>query len=240
MVLLQTHLALSDGVGGWAPQYDPSLFSQGLMYHYSQSASSNPSGAPLKHLQAAYDKTMTDEHVLAGSATAVGVSLSGTGDLKGINLGDSGLTILRRSQPIYSTSAQTHYFNCPRQLTKTPGDSQNDNLVMDKPSSGDQFRFPLEPNDLIIMYTDGLSDNVPTEHLGVLYNSISQLLELPENSHLSPQDKDAERARIMADVLVAYGRMAMTRTGDEEGWKTPFQLEAKRNGFEFKGGKVDE
>ena len=233
-------MALSDGVGGWGPEYDPSLFSQALMFHYAQSASASPSGSSSKHLQKAYDHTLADEHVPAGSATAVAVSLSGNGELKGVNLGDSGLTILRRAQPVYSTSSQTHYFNCPYQLTKTPAERGDDGLVTDTPSKADPIRFALQPNDLVIMYTDGLSDNVPPEHLSILYNSVNQLLELPENNHLSPQDKDAERARIMADVLVAYGRMAMTRTGEEEGWKTPFQLEAKRHGYDFKGGKVDE
>jgi protein phosphatase PTC7 len=231
---------LSDGVGGWAPEYDPSLFSQALMYHYAQSASASPSGACSKHLQKAYDNTLTDSNVPAGSATAVAVSLSGNGDLKGINLGDSGLTVLRRAEPVYSTSSQTHYFNCPYQLTKTPADRSGENNVTDKPSSADPIRFALQPSDMVIMFTDGLSDNVPVEHLSILYNSVNQLMELPENNHLSPQDKDAERARIMADVLVAYGRMAMTRTGEEEGWKDPFQLEAKRHGYDFKGGKVDE
>lgn len=210
------------------------------MYHYSQSASSNPSAAPSNHLDTAYAKTLTNEHVLAGSATAVAVSLSGTGKLSGLNLGDSGLTILRQAQPIYSTASQTHYFNCPYQLTKHPVDQDAAKLVTDLPGAADQFKFELQPNDLVIMYTDGLSDNVPLEHLSILYNSVSQLLEMPENSHLSPQDKDAERARIMADVLVAYGRMAMTRKGDEPGWKTPFELEAKKHGYDFKGGKVDE
>lgn len=210
------------------------------MYHYAQSATASPSSQPSKHLQSAYDNTMADEHIVAGSATAVAVSLSGAGDLKGVNLGDSGLTILRRSQPVYSTSAQTHYFNCPLQLTKSPGGEDSGNVVTDKASAADPIRFALEPNDMIVLYTDGLSDNVPPEHLAVLYNSVSQLLEMPGNNHLSPQDKDAERARIMADVLVAYGRMAMTRTGKEEGWKTPFELEAKRHGYDFQGGKVDE
>ena len=210
------------------------------MYHYSQSASSNPSALPPKHLESAYAKTLTNEHVLAGSATAVAVSMTGTGSLNGINLGDSGLTILRKAQPVFHTASQTHYFNCPYQLTKHPVGQAEANLVTDLPTSADEFKFTLEPNDLVIMYTDGLSDNVPLEHLPILYNSVSQLLEMPENSHLSPQDKDAERARIMADVLVAYGRMAMTRKGDEPGWKTPFELEAKKHGYDFKGGKVDE
>jgi hypothetical protein len=29
------------------------------------------------------------------------------------SLGDSGATILREDQPIYTTPVQTHYFNCP-------------------------------------------------------------------------------------------------------------------------------
>lgn len=233
-------MALSDGVGGWAPEYDPSLFSQALMFHYAESAVASPSGAPSTHLANAYAKTMSDDNVPAGSATAVGLSLSGDGALKGVNLGDSGMTILRQAQSVYSTKSQTHYFNCPYQLTKTPAERASDNLVIDKPSAADPIRFALQPNDMIIMYTDGLSDNVLPEHLPILYNSVSQLLELPENNHLSPQDKDAERARIMADVLVAYGRMAMTRTGEEPGWKTPFQMEAKKHGHDFKGGKIDE
>lgn len=33
-----THLAISDGVGGWSDTVDPSFFSQALMYHYSMTA----------------------------------------------------------------------------------------------------------------------------------------------------------------------------------------------------------
>ena len=47
-------------------------------------------------------------------------------------------------------------------------------------------------------------------------------------------------ARLFADVLVGYGRMAMARTGDEPGWKTPFEVEARKEGYAHKGGKVDE
>ncbi len=47
-------------------------------------------------------------------------------------------------------------------------------------------------------------------------------------------------ARLFADVLVGYGRMAMARTGDEPGWKTPFEVEARKEGYGFKGGKMDE
>lgn len=94
--------------------------------------------------------------------------------------------------------------------------------------------------------TDGLSDNLPTAHLPLLSARISSLLSHPTNAHLSPQDRADERARLLADVLLAYGRMAMARTGTEvdsegrPGWKTPFEEEAARNGYRYLGGKVDE
>lgn len=32
------------------------------------------------------------------------------------SLGDSGLTILRKGQPVFETQSQTHFFNCPVSL----------------------------------------------------------------------------------------------------------------------------
>ena len=91
--------------------------------------------------------------------------------------------------------------------------------------------------------TDGLSDNLPPAHLPTLSSRLNALLDSPSNSHLSPLDRAEEKARLLADVLVGYGRMAMARTGNEDGgrgWKTPFEEAARREGYEFKGGKVDE
>lgn len=79
-----THLSLSDGVGGWAPRYDPSLFSQSLMHRYASAAISSPSSPPWEVLKKAYQGVLAESKVEAGSATAVGVSLSETGDLRGV------------------------------------------------------------------------------------------------------------------------------------------------------------
>jgi protein phosphatase PTC7 len=49
-----------------------------------------------------------------------------------------------------------------------------------------------------------------------------------------------ELARLFADVLVAYGRTGMQKTGGEKGWKTPFEVEAAKEGLRFEGGKIDE
>lgn len=48
---------------------------------------------------------------------------------------------------------------------------------------------------------------------------------------------------------MGHGRSAMTRTGDEveevdgkvtRAWRTPFEVEAAKEGLRYKGGKVDE
>ena len=77
-------MALSDGVGGWAPQVDPSLFAQALMYHYAKSASSSPSSTPWDILKKGYEGVLADDSVTAGSSTAVAIALSDNGELKGV------------------------------------------------------------------------------------------------------------------------------------------------------------
>lgn len=79
-----THMALSDGVGGWADQTDPSLFSQALMYYYARSAGKSPVSAPWELLESAYEGVKGEEGVPMGSATAVGVGLGDTGELRGV------------------------------------------------------------------------------------------------------------------------------------------------------------
>jgi protein phosphatase PTC7 len=84
-----THLAISDGVGGWSDTVDPSFFSQGLMYHYGASArgegpASAKASTPLDHLRNAYNGVLSEKIVVAGGATACGVSLNARGELMGV------------------------------------------------------------------------------------------------------------------------------------------------------------
>lgn len=81
------------------------------------------------------------------------------------------------------------------------------------------------------------------EHVQQLNTAIGDLLRSEANVHLTSEERAHEHARLLADVLVAAGRNAMTRTGKEEGgkgWKTPFEIEAKKNGKNWPGGKIDD
>ncbi|ORX38264.1 phosphatase 2C-like domain-containing protein [Kockovaella imperatae] len=243
------HFAISDGVGGWSDVVDPSFFSQALMYHYAKSSSSLETAHPRAILKQAYERVLKEESVVAGSATACGIAVDSKGVLRGVNMGDSGCTILRDGKVIFETPALTHYFNCPTQLTKTPKGMDASGVVRDQPDNekcSDTFEAQLQPGDIILLYTDGLSDNVPSAHFPLLLSHLRGIMDHPDNADLSPAERDSELARLFADVLVAYGRRAMVRTGeevDESGkpsWKTPFEVEAKKAGLNFKGGKIDD
>ncbi|KLT39579.1 hypothetical protein CC85DRAFT_288376 [Cutaneotrichosporon oleaginosum] len=240
-----THIAASDGVGGWAPQFDPSLYSQALMFHYAQALTASPSMAPWEALNRAYAAVEADDNVKAGSATAVGVSMGETGKGQAINLGDSGLTILRNGKPVFESLAQTHFFNCPYQLSKTPPSMRSPDLITDTPAQADKFEFDLEPGDVVLLYTDGMSDNLPAERIPLLNAAVLQTLELEANADLSVEEKRAAHARLLADVLVAASRYGMCFSGEEDlskggAWKTPFEIEAKKNRRDFIGGKIDD
>ncbi|ORY29690.1 phosphatase 2C-like domain-containing protein [Naematelia encephala] len=240
------HLALSDGVGGWGDTVDPSLFSQSLMYHYALSATDSPSRTPIENLKKAYEGVTKDQGVPAGGGTGVGVRLGSDGEMLGVNMGDSGCLVVRNNTVLYETPSMTHYFNCPYQLSKIPPSMASGGMItdsLDDPKTYMKFSINLIPGDVILLYTDGLSDNVPIPHLTSLLTQIDALLSHPSNSHLGYIDRQKERARLFADVLVGYGRMAMAKTGQEDGvaaWKTPFQIEAAKHGYDFRGGKIDD
>lgn len=152
-------LAVADGVGGWAEQnVDSSLYSQGLckklltIITFSIEGTLNEKGEeilgdPKSILIAAVSKT-----TVTGSSTCCIASLSDV--LHFANLGDSGFALLRHSngslETVLKSSEQCHGFNFPYQVG-TGGDN---------PGAADGYKVPAECNDILIMGTDGLWDNV--------------------------------------------------------------------------------
>jgi hypothetical protein len=59
--------------------------------------------------------------------------------------------------------------------------------------------------------TDGLSDNVHNSQILALLKHVDSTLASPTNAFLLPEEKALERARLFADVLVAYARLCMSR-----------------------------
>ncbi|KAH7889705.1 phosphatase 2C-like domain-containing protein [Phlebopus sp. FC_14] len=241
-------LGVADGVGGWVDSgVDPSLFSQALMYHAHRYSRDSWAGepeidptqdydipqrvdgcelTPYQCLKLAYSGILGEKHVQAGSSTACLISLNASsGVLRAANLGDSGFLIIRSSAVLYKQPAQTHFFNCPLQLTKFPENHQSDRYYIDPPSAAVQYETKLRDGDIVVAYTDGLSDNVFPQDL----LAICALVARSEGS-------ENVQVQSMADKIVQYARTCMR----DRRKTSPFQREAAREGVFHRGGKVDD
>lgn len=132
------------------------------MFHGHQHVTKNPSARVSDVLGRAYAGVLGEQDVKCGSATACVVSIdTQRATLEAANLGDSGYAILRPSsvndsassyQVIYSSPSQTHYFNCPRQLTKLEPGADAEGMVMDLPEHADVTRQQLKPGDMVVLF----------------------------------------------------------------------------------------
>ncbi|KAF9005641.1 phosphatase 2C-like domain-containing protein [Cyathus striatus] len=241
---------VADGVGGWVDSgVDPSLFSQALMYHahrYSRNAWAGEPEidptldyeereqiegwemTPYECLDLAYGGVLREKFVQAGSSTACLVSLnSSSGLLRAANLGDSGFSIIRSSSIIHRQKAQTHFFNCPKQLTKLPANAGRkfSRACVDSPSEAETYEMKLRDGDIVIAYTDGLTDNVFPLEIVTICSLVARAGGTEE-----------QQVQAMADRMVEYARQCMkskTRV-------SPFEREAARQGMFFRGGKPDD
>merc|ERR1719272_1117808 len=124
---------------------DAGAFSRELMNGAKEFAAKENSLIPGDMLASAYFSTTS-----LGTCTACIIALEGN-EMKAINVGDSGFSILRRQTDdtksaadlnddppqwalYFQTTEQTHFFNCPFQLGTNSRDS---------PADGQQFTLPM-------------------------------------------------------------------------------------------------
>lgn len=240
---------VADGVGSWALSgVDPSLFSQALMYHSHRYAKNGWPGEPevdttkdyedreavegwelhpRECLELAYQATLRERAVIAGSSTACLISLNASsGLLRAANLGDSGFMIIRSSAVFHRQRARTHSFNYPKQLSKIPSVIKKvSKEVRDLPDDADIYETKLRDGDLIIAYTDGLTDNVFNYEI----TSICSLIFRSGGS-------EDEQVQLISDRIIEYARACMNNARRI----SPFEKAAAMNGIRFTGGKLDD
>ena len=185
-----TSLGIADGVGGWTrrpcPSSQPSpsaLFSRRLMHFCSSLLSTNAHLHPSQILQQAYAHTLSAHSPLStGSSTALlavldhdhsieplvhpsslsenyaagcipsASSPSPDTDLPQLHiahLGDSMAMLIRDGRIIWRTAEMWSSYNHPLQLAPGPSSPQ--------PHT---YTLPVHPNDIFILASDGLSDNL--------------------------------------------------------------------------------
>lgn len=238
-------VGVADGVGGWEDMTNPALFSQALMYHCHRYAGRGWAGepetdptqgyeeretiegwemTPAQCLENAHTAVLREKGVVAGSSTATVLNFNASsGLLRTLNLGDSGFIIVRSSNIIYESVYQTHYFNCPMQISKIPPNFEGP--FRDKASDGHAFEVGLRDGDLVIAYTDGLCDNVFGSEMLALCTLAGRT-----------GGTDEQQVQAITDNLVHYARACMIndhRSG-------PWAQRSTRAGMPFEGGKLDD
>lgn len=163
-------LGVADGVGGWSGTTgaNPALYSRKLM-HYAflelEKYDNIEEDAfydyfnvnPVQILQKSYEQSSRDakREGLIGSSTAC-LAILRDDELRIANLGDCGVSIIRRNEFIFRTEEQQHSFNYPYQLGTGSTDSPTDAQV---------FTVKVESGDIIVMGTDGIFDNLFDEDI---------------------------------------------------------------------------
>lgn len=102
-----------DGVSGAFETrgVDPRLYSQTLALLTRNKVREY---GPQKVVRAAIDASLQNRQ--EGASTACVIGMDAFGRLFGINLGDSGVRIVRNGKIAFRTKEQQHFFNCPYQL----------------------------------------------------------------------------------------------------------------------------
>lgn len=229
-------LGVFDGVGGWASiGVDAGLYSKELARLTANYIVDEGPAAVVEAL-----KHATDNNRAIGSSTACVVGLDGA-HLIGVNVGDSGLIVIRDGAIVYRTTEQQHYFNCPYQI----GTDSLDTVEV-----GGPIDFMLQHGDWLIMGTDGLWDNVFTSNIVDLVGSHASGDEsAPQKKSSTDNASDggsavsdcsasgnAQEAQVIAQRLAEF---AVKIANDERG-SSPFAVNAQNAGHLFLGGKVDD
>eukprot|EP00930_Biecheleria_cincta_P050834 TRINITY_DN35_c0_g1_i1.p1 TRINITY_DN35_c0_g1~~TRINITY_DN35_c0_g1_i1.p1 ORF type:complete len:1420 (-),score=339.92 TRINITY_DN35_c0_g1_i1:146-3802(-) len=181
--------------------------------------------------------------VAENSAQAYGAStiavLSQEGDRIGVaNLGDSGFMVLRKGprgmQVVHRSEEQQHSWNCPFQLTRLPPAllKKFPKLSLDTADDCQKWEATIQQGDLVLVYTDGLSDNL---HDRELLHIVDRALSPAFGDLVGLLDLCTPPENIAKALALAAHERSLDPTA-----KVPFVEYSKRHGFECLGGKQDD
>ncbi|KAF2030050.1 protein serine/threonine phosphatase 2C [Setomelanomma holmii] len=263
-----TTFGVADGVGGWVESgLDPADFSHGLCEYMTCAARSWPQGSnttslhPKDLLQLAYDEVTEDDSIEGGGSTACLAVAESDGSVEVANLGDSGFMHLGGNAVRHFTQPQTHAFNTPYQLSKTPQRMLVQMAVFggpttlsDLPKESSVTHHKVRHGDVLVFATDGVWDNLsPQDALGIVSRQMVDLgawverdgaIEVGRDlAHLvqAGSAKKAGKESLQAKVAVAIAKEAK-ETGLNTRRDGPFAKEVQKAypGENWHGGKPDD
>lgn len=159
-----------------------------------------------------------------GSSTLVVVTLPKDGSkLYSSFVGDSGYCILRETPAgsynytvEFESTPQQRSFNFPLQL----GWGKNG----DHPDVAAEKVHDIKHNDIVVLGSDGLYDNVSASRVAGM---VSKYMEAAKGQF--------DAVKIAEEIAKQAFQLSLSKTHN-----SPFAIEAKRSGYNFKGGKSDD
>ena len=225
-----THVGVFDGVGSWRKLgVDPRLYPRALSEACEASIDDRPSLRPDEILERAWRHVTKEE--IPGSSTALLLSVSRS-RLAYCSLGDCGVVVLRKPDvagtaahtgisatraPLLVAAQQLRDFNLPYQLGWT---NEGGTKPFEAPSNANVGTVPVFADDIIVMATDGLFDNVALE-------TVAEVCDQWEHS-----DKSGSLAERLCDEA--------RRRSLDDAVDSPFALLAKENDVMWGGGMPDD
>lgn len=227
-------MAVFDGVGGWIEALiDSGTMTKELVGHIADVyRESRQEGGPTRTLHEVLDDAV--RRVKAkGSTTAVLAELDGhlqmskSGheevNLKTCNLGDSGYLLLRPvagggfTSLLYKSESQQHYFNCPFQV--------GNHNIKDMPTKAYSTEHKLRKNDVLILATDGVLDNL-------FERDIQYCVE----QNLPKKGAQIDNLQRVSDCISTYAEIK----GYDTKYISPFTVESRNHKLDDVGGKADD
>ena len=230
-------IAVADGVGGWAAQgIDPSIYSLNLIKNVQMYFNMLPKvyAEQPKNLLRMAAKTNPHE----GSSTLVICTLW-QDELRSVNFGDSGFAVLTPVLKTASNGSKTYIYDfkyiSPPQQYQFNFPYQLGNVGKDESSLAKETSHKIRFGDIVIVYSDGISDNVFPGQLRQLLNFY--LYKVKQKFGI--QVPDVVRGFDGNEFAKQLKDLAFQKSTDKN-YLSPFGLNGLDFGVLFKGGKSDD
>jgi len=217
-LLTRELIAVADGVGGWNRKgVDPGIFARELCGHVWNDYKSHKGKGDLSLRQLLVD-AVAKTKATGTSTFAMALIDEQHAFLKTLNLGDSGFMIVRPQdtgefEVLFRSKEQQYRFNYPYQCGTNYG----------PPNHADTFVHSVRNNDLVVLATDGVLDNLFNE------NIVDCL-----KKHIAGQlDTEVQLA------ATCIARSAELRSYQKD-YDSPFAVNARAAGRSHPGGKKDD
>lgn len=257
-------VGVNDGVGAWGQKERgcAPLWSRLIMHFWAVAAEGDEYGGgrgepnPVEYLDSAYKATkeaLSGSNEWLGTTTACSALLHYTSNgtprpiVLVTQLGDCKCLVVRptaegaehRSEIIFATKEQWHYFDCPRQLGTNSPDEPLVNAVLSK--------VEIQEDDIVLAMSDGVTDNLWEEEIAD--TAVDSLKSWQESAGSGDRERSydveeeggdggklAQGMRHVAQEIV----LAARKIAEDPFAASPFMERGVDEGLAIEGGKLDD